>query len=414
MDKEKLFGKTGIFSLAVIVSALGYFVDIYDIVIFGIVRTPSLRDIGIPESEFFSKGVTLINTQMLGMLMGGVLFGIMGDRRGRISLLFASILLYSLANIANAFVVTYEQYVVLRFLAGVGLAGEIGGAITLVSEVMPKERRGYGATVIASLGFSGAIFAALVSELTDWRMAYIVGGVMGLLLLALRMKLLESGMFNHIRERKDVSRGNPLILLWPPRRLLLYVSCILVGVPIYYLVMVFGYFAPELAKDIGATEPLSAHTSLMWFYTGLVIGGIASGVLSELFKSRRLIIGLFLLLAAAGSLLYLYSPSGMPASYFYGLTVLVGIAGGYCVLFFIVAAEQFGTNIRATAATSVANVVRASTLLITSSYAWFKAHEFGLQESALIIGAVSLAVAFTALAFIRETYGRDLDYVEEK
>lgn len=411
--RETLFGRTGIFSLAVIVSALGYFVDIYDIVLFGIVRTPSLRALGVPEEDFFPVGVLLLNTQMAGMLAGGLLWGIMGDRTGRLSILFGSILLYSLANLANAFVTNVDQYIVLRFLAGVGLAGELGGAITLVAEIMPKEKRGYGATVISSLGFAGGVAAGAVAHMFDWRTAYAVGGILGLMLLVLRIRMFESGLFESIKARKDISRGNIMLLLWPPRRLLTYICCIVIGIPLYYVMIVFAYFSPELARALDATGPVSASTSLMVIYGALVFGGIASGVISEWLKSRKKAFLIFMAISIAASVAFLLAPRGMPPLYFYAVDAVLGFGAGYCTLFFIIAAEQFGTNVRSTATNTITNIFRASTIGITSLYAALKA-DMELNHAALIIGALCFGLAVPALLLLRETHGTDLDYLEEK
>src|SRR5882762_615963 len=115
-----------LFSVPVIVAALGYFVDIYDLLLFSIVRRPSLSALGVPDEELFGQGEFLLQVQMGGLLLGGLIWGIMGDKRGRLSVLFGSILMYSLANIGNGFVTNVTQYAALRFIAGLGLAGELG------------------------------------------------------------------------------------------------------------------------------------------------------------------------------------------------------------------------------------------------------------------------------------------------
>src|SRR5580698_621712 len=149
---------------AVIVGALGYFVDVYDLILFSIVRGASLKGLGVPPDQILSKGVLLLNWQMGGMLIGGIFFGMLGDRFGRVALLFGSILLYSIANIANGFVHTIETYAVWRFIAGFGLAGELGGGITLVTEILPKELRGYGTAIVSSVGVFGAVIGGLVAQ----------------------------------------------------------------------------------------------------------------------------------------------------------------------------------------------------------------------------------------------------------
>src|SRR5512141_463679 len=200
-----------VFSLPVIVAALGYFVDIYDLVLFSIVRVSSLKGIGIYGQDLIDKGVLLLNMQMIGMLLGGILWGILGDRKGRLKIMFGSIFLYSAANLANATVPSIEAYAALRFIAGVGLAGELGAGITLVSEVLHKSVRGYGTMIVASVGVSGAILANVVAKGFDWRTAFYIGGVLGLMLLLLRLSVAESGMFKGM-ENSTISRGNFLSL----------------------------------------------------------------------------------------------------------------------------------------------------------------------------------------------------------
>ena len=165
-------------SLAVLVAALGYFVDIYDLILFGAVRGPSLQALGFSPADVQDKGILLLQLQMGGMLVGGILWGIIGDRRGRLSVLFGSIILYSIANLVNGTVDTLTGYAICRVIAGIGLAGELGAGITLVSELMDKERRGLGTTIVAATGILGGVVAGIVGgavpgiPAVDWRTAY--------------------------------------------------------------------------------------------------------------------------------------------------------------------------------------------------------------------------------------------------
>ncbi|OGU80100.1 MAG: MFS transporter, partial [Ignavibacteria bacterium RIFOXYA2_FULL_35_9] len=282
-----------LFNTTVLVSALGYFVDIYDLILFGIVRIPSLTDLGIKGDELIKVGVYLLNMQMAGMLIGGIIWGIWGDKKGRLSVLFGSIFLYSVANFANAFVTSVDMYAILRFIAGVGLAGELGAAITLVSEVMTKETRGYGTAIVATIGVSGAIAAAIVGDLFTWQTAYIIGGVLGLILLVMRIKMYESGMFK-LLQTANVGRGKFLTLFTSKDRFLRYAYCILIGLPIWYVVGVLVTFSPEFGKVIGVNEPIVAGKSIMFTYLGLIFGDFASGFLSQIMKSRKKVIGIFI------------------------------------------------------------------------------------------------------------------------
>ena len=397
-------------TLSVVVAALGYFVDIYDLLLFSIVRVTSLRSLGVDGDQLLVAGERLLNMQMTGMLLGGLVWGVLGDRRGRLSVLFGSIFLYSAANIANAWVQSVEAYAWLRLIAGIGLAGELGAGITLVSEIMPKETRGYGTTIVAATGILGAVVAALVGDLFDWRVSYIIGGVMGFALLALRIGVYESGMFEHVRQI-GTSRGNVLQLFNRWDRARKYLAVILIGIPIWYVIGILITFSPELGRALGMTETPSAGRAVMFAYLGLAAGDIASGFLSQFIGSRRRAVLLFQLLTAAVVGIYFFlAPFSLPA--FYALCVALGFSVGYWAVFVTVASEQFGTNIRATATTTVPNVVRGSVVLLTSSVGWLRPH-IGVVHSALVVGLVALAIAFTALWGLEETFGKDLDYVED-
>lgn len=394
----------------VVVAALGYFVDIYDLVLFSIVRIPSLQAIGITGDDLLEKGVFLLNTQMIGMLLGGVIWGILGDKRGRVSVLFGSIFLYSTANIANAFVTTFDQYVVLRFLAGVGLAGELGAAITLVSEVMPKHTRGYGTAIVAGVGVTGAIFAGWIAEVLSWQSAYLVGGVLGLLLLVMRMKMFDSGMYERAKS-SAVVRGSITMLFRPWPRFKKYLFCILIGLPTWYVVGVLVTFSPEIAKALGVTEEVSAGRAIMFAYTGLVFGDFASGAMSQALKSRKKVVYLFVSVTAFFSGVYLLTPQPS-ATFLYTVIFLMGLSSGYWAIFVQIAAEQFGTNLRATVTTTVPNFVRGATVLLTYAFQSLRV-EHGLVQSALWVGVVAFAISLTTLGGLKETFGADLDYVEE-
>lgn len=398
-------------TIAVAVAALGYFVDIYDLLLFTIVRVPSLRAIGVPEDQLLSKGILLINSQMLGMLIGGIVWGIWGDRKGRLSVLFGSIFMYSVANIANAFVQDVEIYILMRFIAGIGLAGELGAAITLVSEIMSKEKRGIGTTIVASVGITGAVFASLVGEWLDWRMAYVVGGVMGLALLVLRLKMFESGMYSNLEKDKDVRRGDFLLLFRPLNRFWKYLSCILIGVPIWFVVGILMTFSPELARELNVLDPIKAGTSIAVGYAALALGDLVSGLLSQYIRSRRFVVGGFLFLTGLGIVAYVTS-DGLSAFYFYSICAFLGFASGFWAVFVTMGAEQFGTNLRATVATTVPNFVRGSVVPLTMSFQGLHGAGYSLAASASVVGAVALGLAGIALWNVPETFGKDLDYYE--
>ena len=395
--------------LTILVAALGYFVDIYDLILFLIVRVKSLKALGVAREHLLDTGVSLLNTQMIGMLVGGILWGILGDKRGRLSVLFGSIFLYSAANVANGFVDSVTEYAAMRFIAGVGLAGELGAGITLVSEVMGREARGYGTTVVASVGVLGAVVAALVGDSFSWRVAYFVGGGLGFSLLLLRIGLFESGMFEQAK-RKDVVRGDFVSLFTNGDRLRRYVAVIFIGVPIWFVIGILIGLSPEIAADMGMKPGPQAGQAVMLAYIGLSIGDLASGSLSQILRSRKKVVGVFMALSVLCMVLYF---TVAPASLvlFYACCLALGVAVGYWAVFVTVASEQFGTNIRATATTTVPNFVRGAVAGLTTSFTALKG-SLGVTHAAITVGAACFAVGAVSLWSLDETYGKDLDFVE--
>ena len=395
--------------MAVLVAALGYFVDAYDLLLFNIVRISSLKDLGVPDSELLSVGVDLLNLQMGGMLIGGIVWGICGDRSGRLSVLFGSILLYSVANIANAFVTSIPWYGALRFIAGLGLAGELGAGITLVSEILDREHRGIGTSIVAAVGVAGVVVAALVGDIFPWRTAYAIGGIMGLLLLVLRISVRESQMFSTMAD--GVRRADLRLFFQRKERLVRYLSCILMGVPIWYAIGILVTFCPEIGQALGMPVSPTAVRAVMFSYIGLVFGDLASGLLSQSLKSRKKVVLLFMFgtaVSCAGILL----TRGLSPTGFYALCVPLGFFAGYWAVFVTSAAEQFGTNLRATVTTTVPNFVRGAVVPMTTCFKALKP-ETGVLGSAAIVGAACFVIGLLAALNLRETFGRDLDFVEE-
>ncbi len=396
--------------LLIIVASLGYFVDIYDLVLFSVIRVQSLKGIGVADNELLSVGVKLINAQMIGMLIGGIIWGVLGDKLGRLKVLFGSILMYSLANIINGFVTDVNTYAIIRFIAGVGLAGELGAGITLVAESMSKEKRGYGTMLVAAIGLLGAVVAGLVGDKFQWQTAYFIGGGMGLALLVLRLGVMESGLYKNI-EHKNVSKGNMLMLFNNWSRFKKYLNCTLIALPVWFVVGILITFAPEFGKAMGATEPLSAGKGILFTYIGISLGDLLTGLLSQIFKTRKKIVVIFLFATLFSVLLFLFS-RGINANTYHWLCVLLGISTGFWVIFVTIAAEQFGTNLRSTVTTTVPNFIRGSVVLVTLSFEWLKS-PFGIINSALIVGITTLVIAFIAVYNLEETYGKDLNYIEE-
>jgi MFS transporter, putative metabolite:H+ symporter len=398
-----------LFSLPVIVAALGYFVDIYDLLLFSIVRRPSLISLGVPEDQLFSQGEFLLQVQMTGLLIGGLIWGIMGDKKGRLSVLFGSILLYSLANIANGFATTVNQYAILRFIAGIGLAGELGAGITLVSETLPTHLRGYGTTIIATVGLMGAVFANFISKIFDWQIAYFIGGGLGLLLLIARVSVFESGIFLKTKE-KSVVRGDFFQLFRKRTRFIKFMGCIFIGLPIWYAIGILITFSPEFATALAIQGTVGAGDAVMFSYIGLAVGDLSSGSISQIIGSRKKVVAIFILMTLAFIVFFLFLPI-KTVGFFYVACFMVGVGIGYWALFVTIAAEQFGTNLRSTVATTVPNFIRGTVVPLTLTFKYLRG-EIGIINGALVIGIVTIMVAFIALNVIDETYGRDLNFEE--
>lgn len=399
-----------LFSVPVIVAALGYFVDIYDLLLFSIVRKPSLIALGVPEGELLSQGGFLLSVQMTGLLVGGLIWGVMGDKRGRLSVLFGSILLYSIANIANGFVTTVNQYAVLRFIAGIGLAGELGAGITLVAEVLPTRLRGYGTTIVAAVGLMGAVLANFIAKKFDWQIAYFIGGGLGLALLIARVSVFESGIFLKVKEQ-HVQRGNFFQLFSNKIRFKKFIGCIFIGLPIWYTIGILITFSPEFAKATGLTEAIFAGDAVMWSYIGLAAGDTVSGLLSQALRSRKKVVLTFILLTLCCVSVFLFS-NVRTAHGFYITCFMLGFGIGYWALFVTIAAEQFGTNLRSTVTTTVPNFIRGTVVPLTWAFN-FLLLKVGIIQSALFVGLGTIIIALIALRSIDETFSRDMNFLEE-
>ncbi|MDL1913441.1 MAG: MFS transporter [Bergeyella sp.] len=401
-----------LFSFPVIIAALGYFVDIFDLLLFGIVRIPSLRDLGLdPDTE----GTFILNCQMIGLLIGGVFWGVFGDKRGRLSVLFGSILVYSLANIACGFLpyfpkenLTYS-YAVLRFIAGVGLAGELGAGITLVSESLPKNLRAIGTSIVAGFGLMGAVAAQLIVELSgEWSVSYIFGGGLGILLLFLRIRVSESSIYENI-ENTAVSRGNFLSLFTQRDRFIRYVKCVFIGLPTWYCIGILVLLANQFAHELDI-EKIQPGKAVMWSYIGVSLGDFMSGFISHFLKSRKMAIFYMLIFTVIGIFILLYGGVKTENRY-YLLSVWIGIGVGYWAMFVTLAAEQFGTNIRSTVTTSVPNVVRGLLPILIVSFDFFKKY-FSVITSATIVGGIVFIIGLYSAYTISETHDKDLNFVE--
>ena len=401
-----------LFALPVIVSALGFFVDVYDMLIFSIVRVPSLQSLGLSEAEVSQAGTFILNCQQAGLVLGGFLWGVLGDKRGRMSVLFGSILTYSLTNIACGFVQDVNTYALLRFVAGVGLSGEIGAAIVLVSEILPKALRSYGSSMVAGIGYLGAGVAYLTVEYFNWRTAFWVGGGMGLALLVLRVSLFESGLFNRSKEEhKGVSRGNFLQFFSSWSQAIKYLRCVSVGVPTWFVVGILATFANEFGQALGIAEVVKPGRCVMMIYVGLAGGDLLSGPISHWLKSRLKAITGLLMMSALLSSIYLFGGIST-AGGLYTVCLLAGFCTGYIAMYLTMVAELYGTNLRNTATTSVPSVVRGTLIPMTLLFQTLKP-SMGALVAAGVLGAVVYGLSFWSLSRMEETFGKDLDFVEQ-
>jgi MFS transporter, putative metabolite:H+ symporter len=404
------FRNNQLFQLATIVSALGFFVDVYDLLLFGIIRKPSLTDLGLSASEVLSQGEFIISMQMTGLLLGGILWGVLGDKKGRLSVLFGSILLYSIANILNGLVHTTTQYALMRFIAGVGLAGELGAGITLVSELLPKEKRGMASAMVASFGILGAVTAFFMKEFFFWRTCYFIGGALGLLLLLLRVRVRESNLYTEIKTT-DLQRGNFLMFFTNRERFLRYFRCILIGLPAWYIIGVLITFSDQFGAAFGIRD-IDPGKAIMYQYLAIAFGDLSVGLLSQRLKSRKKALFIFYAITIFFAFLFFLQKSGS-ATVFYLICAGLGYGTGFTVVYITMSAEQFGTNLRATAAISIPNMVRGALPLILLLFKFtrelFKSYVIG----GWVTGIILMAIALLAAYYTEETFGKELNFVEE-
>jgi putative MFS transporter len=409
--------KFGILSLPVIVAALGYFVDIYDLLLFTIVREPSLQGIGVvltDKVQVLAASTKIINWQMIGLLIGGVIWGTIGDKKGRLSVLFGSIALYSIANFLTGYVQTVDQYAWARFVAGIGLAGELGAGITLVSELLPKEKRGIGTSLVAGIGLFGAVFAYFIYKFTnDWRLCYKIGGGLGVFLLVLRISVAESGMFKQLKEQ-SVSRGNFFMFFTNKTRFRKYMMAILIGLPTWYVIGVLVNLSNRFAKELYGDNQIESGRAIMYAYIGIAIGDILIGFVSQYFKSRKKALLLFYGLTMIFLALF-FSSINSSDNAMYVICGLLGFSTGFWAIFVTMGAEQFGTNLRATAATTIPNMVRGALPLINLMFLnlFQKSWGWGLIQSGIITGLIIMVITMIAFYFTDETFHKDLNYVEQ-
>lgn len=408
MDQQR---KHSVLNLAVIVAALGYFVDIYDLLLFSIIRIPSLTSLGLSADQAKITGENIIMWQMGGLLIGGIIWGVMGDKKGRLSVLFGSIILYSIANIVNGFVQTPGQYGIIRFVAGIGLAGELGAGITLVSELTPKEKRGIATSLVAGIGLTGAVVAFIMKQNFDWRTCYFIGGGLGLLLLILRISVAESGLFNQVKQ-KEVSRGNFFMLFNNRHRLGRYIKSILIGLPTWFVIGVLVTFSNDFGKAMNIKEPIDPGKAIMYAYAAIAVGDVLIGFISQWFKSRKKALFLFYGITAVFMILFFTALQNGSAAAMYWICAGLGFGTGFWAIFVTIGAEQFGTNLRATAATTIPNMVRGMlTVFILPLFRTVR-NATDYYTGGWISAVIIMLITVVAASMIKETFHKDLDYLE--
>ncbi len=323
--------------------------------------------------------------------------------------------MYSLANIACGFLPYFPekhlvyQYAALRFIAGIGLAGELGAGITLVSESLPKNLRAIGTSVVAGFGLMGAVVAQLTVELAGgWNISYIIGGILGILLLFLRISVSESGIYKNI-EQQSVSKGNFLSFFTNKDRFIRYLKCIAIGLPTWYCIGILAVLANQFAPELGIKD-LSPGKAIMWAYIGISAGDLASGFISHLLKSRKMAIFYMLIFTIIGVAIMLFGNTDTETKY-YIFCVWLGLGTGYWAMFVTLAAEQFGTNIRNTATTTVPNMVRGLLPVMILAFDFFK-NDFTVIISAALVGLIVFGLAFYSSLTISETHNKDLEFTE--
>ena len=400
-----------VFNIAVLVAALGYFVDIYDLLLFSIIRVPSLHSFGLSKDQITSDGETIIIWQMAGLLIGGIIWGIMGDKKGRLSVLFGSIILYSVANIANGFAQNVEQYKIIRFIAGLGLAGELGAGITLVSELVAKEKRGIATSLVAGVGLTGAVLAFIMKQYFDWRTCYFIGGGLGFLLLILRISVFESGMFHDVK-KMEVQRGNYLMFFTNADRFKRYLLNILIGFPNWFVIGVLVTFSDKFGEEMGIKEKIDPGKAILYAYVAIAIGDILIGFISQWFKSRKKALLLFYLITIIFIILFFTAQWNGSAEKMYWICAGLGFGTGFWAIFVTMGAEQFGTNLRATAATTIPNMVRGMLAVVILPLFKMIRNQTDYYTGGWITAVIIMVIATTSVFLIRETFGKDLNYVE--
>lgn len=401
----------GLLSIPVMVAALGYFVDIYDLLLFGMVRNTSLLSLGLTGDEAVKIGLDIMSVQMYGLLLGGIFWGILGDKKGRLSVLFGSILLYSVANIVNGFVHTVTQYELCRFIAGIGLAGELGAGITLVSELISKEKRGIATSLVAGIGLTGAVVAYFISQMFDWRVCFYIGGGLGLALLALRVSVFESGLYTQVQQ-SNVRKGDFFMFFTKKKRMKKYILSVLIGLPTWYVIGLLIQVSDKFGREFHISEAIIPGKAVMYAYVAISIADVLIGLVSHALKSRKKALYIFYAITIAGIILYFRQYNGT-AGNMYMICALLGFGTGFWALFVTMAAEHFGTNLRATAATTVPNMVRgALPIMIFLFTALQKRWGFSFIDAGAITGVIVMTISTVAVFMTEETFGKDLDFLE--
>jgi MFS transporter, putative metabolite:H+ symporter len=403
------YGFTGKQLLMLAVAALGYFVDVYDLLIFGAERVESLQAVGVPKEDMKDVGILILNFQMAGLILGGFLFGILADKLGRLKVLFASILLYSVANIANAFVTTVPAFAGARFFAGIGLAGELGVALSWISESLERRQRTIATMIVSAIGLFGGIAAALVGSVCHWKTSYIIGGVMGLILLVLRISVKESKIFIK-NQFKDIKRGDLIELFGSRKQLYKYLLCVFAGAPAVVFINLYITLTPEFALAFGITEPVSVSTAIMVYLMVFAVSDILCGFLSKLMQKRKGPLLIYACMQIFATAYFLLAPPDTAMGYYYRCAFL-GFSIGYWGILITNSVEQFGTNIRATVATSTPNLIRGLTIPASLIFTNL-IPAYGLVRSGAIVGFSLIVISIISILLLKDKFENNLNFTE--
>lgn len=420
METKETKHKEQSIALLILVASLGYFVDAYDLIIASVVRSSAIVELGLaqvgtPEHTKYAQLFEYV--QSAGILLGGIIFGVYSDKKGRKKALYYSIAIYSIANILNGLLSASVPFVgtvycILRFICGFALAAELSIGIVMISETMKAKHRGYGTMIVVSFGILGAVLAAVLFEFIGihWQTLYLIGGIAGVLLLIFRFSVKETNPFLDL-ENQESERGSWVMIFKNRRLLKILFNAILLGFPIYFFISIPIKFATDYGKELGLT--IKGTIPIIVFYIAMSVSDIIANYLCQLFENRKKVLYFYLGLCTISVFLLHFYPPTTPEQYFYLFSPLMGFASGYWALLITFTNEQIGTNIRSTYTTAVPNVVRSLFIPIQLLLTVLQP-TFGTSTSVFYIGVLAVILALLGLYSLKETWGKNLKFIDEK